>query len=99
MEKHGAKVYIRGQDGAYLTGAGTDWEFTADRRKATVFDYLHDRIAEQLAGLHRDQGIVLVVEEVDPKEIHEICDECDQLVAPAKAFFDGRKFVCGECRD
>ena len=98
MEKHTTKVYIRGQDGAYLTGAGAEWEFTADRRKATVFDYLHDRIAEQLEGLRRDQGIVLVVEAVDPREIHESCDKCEQLVSPTKAFFDGTKFVCGDCR-
>jgi len=99
MEKHTTKVYIRGQDGAYLTGAGAEWEFTADRRKATVFDYVHDGIAEQLEGLRRDQGIVLAIEVVDPKEIHESCDECEQLVAPAKAFFDGEKFLCSDCRN
>jgi len=99
MEKNAIKVYIRAQDGAYLTGAGAEWEFTVDRRKAAVFDYVHDRIAEQLEGLRRDQGIALVVERVDPKEIHESCDQCEQLVAPAKAFFDGRKFLCGDCRE
>jgi len=99
MEMHATKVYIRAPDGAYLTGAGTDWEFTTDRRRATVFDYLHDRIAEQIEGLRRDQGIALVVERVDPREIHESCDECEQLVSPSKAFFDGQRFVCGDCRE
>ena len=96
--EHTAKVYIRGQDGAYLTGAGTEWEFTSDRKKATVFDFEHDRVAEQLAGLRRDQGIVLRVETVDPKEINESCDECERLVSPTRAFFDGQKFLCGDCR-
>jgi len=99
MEHHANKVYIRSQNGAYLTGAGKDWEFTGDRRKAAVFDYVHDRIGEQLEGLRRDQGIFLVIEKVDPKDIHESCDECEQLVAPSKAFFDGRKFLCADCRE
>jgi hypothetical protein len=99
MEKHDlTKVYIRGDDGAYLTGAGTEWEFTTDRRKATVFDYLHDRVGEQLEGLRRNQGILLKVEVIDPREVHESCDQCEQLISPAKAFFDGQKFLCSDCR-
>jgi hypothetical protein len=99
MEKHDAtKVYIRGEDGAYLTGAGTEWEFTTDRRKATVFDSLHDRVAEQVEGLRRNHGILLKVEVIDPREVHESCDQCEQLISPAKAFFDGEKFLCSDCR-
>ena len=97
MEKH-AKVYIRGENGAYLTGAGAEWQFTAERAKATVFDYLQDRIAEQVEGLRKDHGILLKVEAVDPREVHESCDECEELMAPTKAFFDGEKFLCGNCK-
>lgn len=92
------KVFIKSPDGMYLSGAGKDWAFTEHRNKATVFDYTRDRIAEQLEGLQKTQGIVLLVVRVDPKEIHERCDGCDELVAPARAFFDGKNFFCGDCK-
>ena len=99
MEQSTTKVYIRGQDGAYLMGSGAEWEFTTDRKKATVFDYLGDRIAEQVDGLRREHGISLKVELIDPREVHESCDECEQLISPTKAFFNGEKFLCSDCRD
>jgi hypothetical protein len=99
MEQNSSKVYIRGENGAYLTGAGTEWEFTKDRAKATVFDYLQDQIGEQLEGLRRNHGISLKVEVIDPREVHESCDECEQLMTPTKAFFNGQKFLCSDCRE
>jgi hypothetical protein len=97
--KHSTKVFIRSSDGAYLTGAGAKWEFTPERAKATVFDYLRDRIAEQIEGIRKTSGLTLVVVIVNPEEIHETCDGCEQVVAPSKAFFDGKQFLCGDCRD
>ncbi len=92
------KVFITSPDGSYLSGSGKQWAFTEHRNKATVFDYARDRVAEQLEGLRKTQGIVLRIVTVDPREIHERCDSCDQLVTPAKAFFDGKQFFCGDCR-
>jgi hypothetical protein len=99
MKDHANKVFIRSQDGAYLTGSGAHWEFTGERMRATVFDYFEDRIPEQLEGLLQAHGIVLVAVPVDPVEIHEACDDCACLVAPAKAFYDGNKFLCDYCKD
>ena len=31
-------------------------------------------------------------------KLHGICDRCRHLVTPSKAFFDGEKFLCPECR-
>jgi hypothetical protein len=36
---------------------------------------------------------------VDPREIYETCDQCERLVIPWGAFFDGKQFLCHECRD
>ena len=98
-DSHVNKVFIRSPDGAYLTGAGTRWEFTPERIKATVFDYARDRIAEQIEGIRKTSGLALVIAIVNPEEIHETCDGCEQIVAPSRAFFDGKQFLCGDCRE
>src|SRR5208337_149190 len=38
-DREAVKVLIVNDDGQYLAGTATDWEFTDDRRQATVFDY------------------------------------------------------------
>jgi len=96
---HGKKVFIQTENGAYLTGSGTQWEFTGERTRGTVFDYVEDRISEQLEAILRTHGIALVAVPVDPAEIHEACDDCACLVAPARAFYDGKKFLCDYCKD
>jgi len=40
------KVLIVNDDGQYLAGTATEWEFTEDRTRARVFDYVGDRVAE-----------------------------------------------------
>src|SRR6266446_2161497 len=94
-----SKVFIKRPDGSPLCGAGKPWALTEHSTRATVFDYARDRIAEQLEGLRKTHGISLLIVAVDPKEIHERCDSCEQLVTPAKAFFDGKQFFCGDCKD
>ena len=44
-DREAVKAFIINDDGQYLAGTATDWEFTDDRGKATVFDYLGDRVA------------------------------------------------------
>ena len=49
MNDHEAvKVLIVNDDGQYLAGTGTDWEFTDDRSRAAVFDYWADQVAERI---------------------------------------------------
>jgi hypothetical protein len=98
-DDHANKVFIRSPDGAYLTGAGTQWTFTPDRIRATVFDFVRDRVAEQIAGIRNTHRLALVAVAVDPEEIHETCDACEQIVAPSRAFFDGKQFLCLDCRE
>ena len=43
-------------------------------------------------------GIVLEVVPVDLKEIHESCDRCGRVALSFQVFFDGKQYLCGECR-
>jgi hypothetical protein len=93
------KVLIGSLDGtAFLTAQQGQWGFTKDRAQAAVFDYLDDRVAEQLERLERDHGIVLKPVPLDLKEVYETCDRCDQMVAPFRAYFDGKHFLCDQCK-
>ncbi|HWH71609.1 MAG TPA: hypothetical protein VNT26_19710 [Candidatus Sulfotelmatobacter sp.] len=92
------KVVLRGPDGRYVAGHQGAWIFTEDRAQARVFDYLADRIAEQLELLHKNQGIIWTVVPVDPRERYEICDHCGHRVMTFKVFFDGRQYLCPDCR-
>ncbi|HVV73837.1 MAG TPA: hypothetical protein VHI52_20405 [Verrucomicrobiae bacterium] len=91
------KVRIRNQEGKYLAGGSADLGFSADCSKAIVFDYVGHNVAEQLALIRQTQGIMLEVEEVDPKEILETCDQCARLVSPFSISYDGERFLCTEC--
>lgn len=66
--------------------------------QAIVFDYLEHRVAEQLEIIRKTQGLALEIEEVEPKEILETCDGCARLVSPFNILFDGRSFLCTDCR-
>ena len=92
-------VRVRNSEGKYLAGAGGQAEFCNDITKARIFDCRRDQIELQLAYIHLTQGIVLEAEPVDPKEIHETCDRCGRLALPFQMFFDGKRYLCGECRN
>jgi len=91
------KVRIRNQDGNYLADGSAQLGFSPDSSKAIVFDYDGHQVAEQLEIIRQTQGVALQVEEVDPKEILETCDQCARLVSPFSIAFDGRKFLCSQC--
>jgi hypothetical protein len=92
------KVRLCNSKGEYLAAAPDGWTFCKDCEKAFVFDYVGDRVEEYLASIARFRGIVLKATPVDPKEFLEVCDRCQQVVAPAAAFFDGTRFLCPRCR-
>jgi hypothetical protein len=93
------KVLIVNDDGQYLAGTATAWEFTEDRSRARVFDYLKDRVAEQIELVRRAHGRVWIAVKLDPLETYEFCDRCGcRMVAP-RAFFDGKQFLCPDCRE
>ena len=92
------KVLLRNADGYFLSFRAGDWEFSSDRSRAAVFDYVGDHIEEQIEILRRTCGLALDPISVDPKEIFETCDGCSQMLASFEVFFDGRHFLCPACR-
>lgn len=91
------KVRIRNTEGKYLAGDDAGWAFSDDSSKALVFDYVAHHVAEQLEIIRRSQGLYLEAVEVDPKEVLETCDVCQELLSPFNVVFDGKAFRCREC--
>ena len=92
------KVLIRNVHGRYLAGEAGNWFFTEDRAAAAVLYYRADRVAEQLEEIRRTHGVALVADPVPLEEIYETCDRCKELFMPFMTFFDGKRFLCEECR-
>lgn len=93
------KVLIVNDDGQYLAGTAFDWEFTDERSKARVFDYQADRVAERIELVRKAQGKVWIAVRVAPGEVWEHCDRCGRRLRALGTFFDGQRFLCGDCRD
>ncbi|HWW01649.1 MAG TPA: hypothetical protein VNZ64_18265 [Candidatus Acidoferrum sp.] len=99
MQEHRAiKVVLRNLDGQYLAGHQGAWTFADEGKDARVFDYVADRIPEQLETLECQHGLVLIAVAVDPRDRYEVCDRCGQHVMSLKTFFDGTQYLCPECR-
>ena len=92
------KVRIANPQGDYLTVQSGQWGFTQDRVRAAVFDYLEDHVAEQLEIIQKTQGLILRPVPLDPGELYETCDRCEQMVMPFLMFFDGKELLCADCR-
>ncbi len=91
------KVLIVNEEGQYLAGTATQWEFTEDRTRARVFDYARDRVAEQIALVRKAHGTVWAAIKLDPREAYEFCDRCGSRMLAFRAFFDGKLFLCAHC--
>ncbi len=92
------KVLIVNQDGEYLAGTARQWEFTEDRTRAKVFDYVQDHVAEQINLVRKVHGMVWIAVRLDPSEAYEFCDRCGTRMTAWRAFFDGTHFLCPSCR-
>ncbi len=92
-------VRVRNAEGKYLVQSGGQLEFCSDIKKARVFDCRREQVEHQLAWVRLAYGIFLEAEPVDPKEIHETCDRCGRLTLSFQMFFDGKQYLCAECRD
>ncbi len=97
-DNHAIKVVLRRSDGKYLSGQEDAWSFTDELAEARVFDYVGDRIPEQLASLQNQCGLPLVAVATDPRERYELCDACGHRIMSFKALFDGQRYLCPECR-
>ncbi|HLH52973.1 MAG TPA: hypothetical protein VKY92_05090 [Verrucomicrobiae bacterium] len=96
-EPHAIHVVLRDGCGRYLTGHRNTWSFTDDFSQARVFDFIRDRIAEQVEALQKGEGLALSVVAVDPLERYEVCDFCGHRAMPYSTFFDGKNYLCRTC--
>jgi hypothetical protein len=92
------RVMVRNAQGKYLAQDDYGLYFTEERTVAMVFNYRSDCVADQLAMLQKTHGIALAAEPVPPEEIYETCDRCKDLFMPFMTFFDGKQFLCADCR-
>ena len=92
------KVFIRNARGKYLAQDANGLFLTEDRSAAMIFNYRADRIPEQLEMIQRTHGITLAADPVPPEEIYETCDRCKELFIPFMTYFDGKQFLCPDCR-
>ena len=92
------RVMIRNAQGNYLAQDDYGLFFTNNRSAAMVFHYRSDCVADQLEELQETQGIALAAEPVPPEEIYERCDRCQDLFPPWMTYFDGKAFLCADCR-
>ncbi len=97
-DREAVKVLIVNDDGQYLAGTAFEWGFTDDRGKARVFDYQADRVAELVELVRKVHGRVWIAVKLDPREVYEFCDRCGCRLRAFKAYFDGRQFLCSDCR-
>ena len=92
------KVFVRDARGKYLAQDANGLFVSEDRSAALVFNYRGDSVAEQLRILAETHGVALTAEPVPPQEIYETCDQCQDLFMPFMTFFDGKQFLCADCR-
>jgi hypothetical protein len=92
------RVMVRNAQGKYLAQDDYGLHFTEERSLAMVFNYRSDCVADQLEILQKTHGIALAAEPVPPEEIYETCDRCKDLFMPFMTFFDGKQFLCADCR-
>ena len=92
------KVFIRNAQGHYLAQDDHGLFFTNDRTSAVILDYRDDQVESQLEMIRKVHGVALVSDPVPAEEIYETCDRCRELFLPIMTFFDGKQFLCPDCR-
>jgi len=92
------KVFIRNARGKYLAQDANGLFFTEDRSVAVVLNYEADQVPAQLEAIQKAQGVSLAADPVPLDEIYERCDRCNDLFTPFMTFFDGKLYLCPDCR-
>ena len=69
---------------------------TAPRPWCSITGLTLSRNSSKMIGKTYD--IVLAADPVPPEEIYETCDQCKDLFMPFMTFFDGKQFLCADCR-
>ena len=91
------KVLIINEEGQYLCGTAAHWEFTDDRARARVFDYVEDHVSEQIQLVRHAYRAIWIAVRIDPSEAYEFCDQCGARMMSWEAFFNGNQFFCPNC--
>jgi hypothetical protein len=92
------KVVLQTDDGKYLSGSAINWRFTEERSSAIVFDLFAQRVHQRAAFLSECLGFRLQPVPLPPEEIYESCDLCQCLIMARQVFFNGRQFLCPDCK-
>jgi hypothetical protein len=92
------KVFLCNPRGMYLAQDDNGLFFSNDRSAAIILNYKADNVADQLESLRQTHGIQLTADPVPVGEIYETCDRCKELFMPWMTFFDGKHFLCNDCR-
>jgi hypothetical protein len=92
------KVFIRTAQGKYLAQDANGLFFTEDRSVAIVLNYEADEVPKQLETIQKTHGVSLAADPVPLDEIYESCDRCKELFMPFMTFYDGKRFLCADCR-
>ena len=92
------KVVLQTPEGKYLSGSAIHWRFTEERASAIVFDLFAQRVNEQIAFFREQLGFSLQPVPLPVEEVYETCDACQCLLMPRQIFFDGRRFLCADCK-
>ena len=98
MDPHAIRVLLRNPEGLYLAGTEQAARFTPHPAEARVFDFLADQVAARIEGDCAQHGLVWTVVRADPRAGFETCDRCGRQVMAFKVVFDGRAFLCADCR-
>ncbi len=98
-DRHAIHVVIQNFNGQYLAGHQGAWVFSSNLEDARVFDFVADHIPEQLEILKSRHGLDLAAVPVDPRERYESCDRCGDRVMSFRIFFDGKEYLCPDCRE
>jgi hypothetical protein len=93
------RVMVRNAQGQYLAQDSGGVFFTGDRSRAAIFDLEGDQVEEQLSIIRETEGEVLLAEPVPLEELYERCDRCKDVFTPLMILFDGKRFLCADCRN
>ena len=92
------KVFLCNSRGMYLAQDDNGLFFSNDRSAAIILNFRADNVAAQLESLRQTHGVHLTADPVPIGEIYETCDRCKELFMPWMTYFDGKHFLCGDCR-
>ncbi|HWX20231.1 MAG TPA: hypothetical protein VN578_10050 [Candidatus Binatia bacterium] len=92
------RVVLRNAQGKYVASDAHGVFFTEDRHAAIVLSYRAERVPEQIEAIRNNHGFTLTADPVPLEEIYETCDRCKDFFMPFMTFFDGKRFLCADCR-